>query len=402
MKGVLGAGGMLLAGCSADGSRSVDDAGIAGEGGIGGDGGLPDLAPACPDPFFGGTQLGTIGFQEKRTGPFDRPFGAGLDGRLYTDLSVLTPDQPLIPSEHYYVRTRYPDLLDPNAPWKVAIHGLVKQPVDLTLDDLSPLVAPMGSYVMECSGNHAGAGFGLLSAAKWDGVPIMKVLEKVEILPAATRVLVSGFDMYSMPSAQSQPGASWIFTFQQLADAGAFFATRMNGAPLLADHGFPIRLYVPNWYGCTCIKWMNEIILVDDTEPATAQMKEFAGRTMQSGMPSLAKDYIPASMDQAAMPVRVEKWRVAGSIVYRVVGIMWGGYQVTDALQIRFDPNQPWVRVSVCPPQSSTQPWTLWSHAWRPAATGMYDIAMKIADPAIPMRRLNVGFYNRPLQIDEV
>ena len=130
-----------------------------------------------------------------------------------------------------------------------------------------------------------------------------EVLGMIDVLPQATRVLVSGFDRYSQsqPGA-STPGASWIFTVAELEKAGALLATGMNGVPLGLDHGFPIRLMVPNWYGCACIKWVDAITLVDDDAPATSQMREFASRTHQDGVPALARDYKPATMDQAAMP----------------------------------------------------------------------------------------------------
>src|SRR6185369_9127809 len=132
--------------------------------------------------------------------------------------------------------------------------------------------------------------------------------------PGATRVLVSDFDEYAAPydPAHSTPGASWIFSFEQLATA--FLATRMNGEALPEDHGAPVRLFVPGWYGCACIKWVNAIALVDDTAEATSQMQEYASRTGQTGVPALAKDYLPGVIDQAAMPVRVEQWRVEGKL----------------------------------------------------------------------------------------
>src|SRR6185436_10905211 len=141
---------------------------------------------------------------------------------------------------------------------------------------------------------------------------------KTKRLRAATRVLVSGFDDHSQPSTHSTAGASWIFTLAELAETGAFLATRMNGEPLPRDHGFPLRLVVPGWYGCTCIKWVDAISFVDDDALATSQMQEFASRTMQNGMPALARDYLPAEIDQAAMPVRVEEWNVGGRLAYRV------------------------------------------------------------------------------------
>jgi len=395
-------GGALLAGAAGPGGfiplGDASGTGAAGRARIG-----ERPAHGCADPFSGGVLLGTVPFTGEG-GPLDVPFGSGLNGRLYTDLSRLRPDERVTPNERFYIRTRYPDLLNPRAPWSIAVSGLVSRPVRLTLDRLAPKVKPsLGPYVMECSGNGAFAAFGMLSAARWSGVPITDVLGMLDIRPRATRLLVSGFDSYSRPQpGTSIPGASWIFTLSELEKAGAFLATEMNGVPLRPDHGFPVRLLVPNWYGCACIKWVDALSLVDDQAPATSQMREFASRTHQEGVPALAREYSPATIDQAAMPVRVEKWRVAGGVVYRVVGIMWGGSRATDRLSIRFAPGEPYARVDVCQEGSANGAWTVWSHAWRPRAAGSYAIALAIDDPSIRTRRLDAGFYERTIDISEV
>jgi hypothetical protein len=229
-----------------------------------------------------------------------------------------------------------------------------------------------------------------------------EVLALLDPLPGATRVLVSGFDDHSQPSWGSFAGASWIFTFEQLNRAGAFLATHMNGVPLPLDHGAPVRLFVPGWYG-RGVSRVNDPAGRED-EPATSQMQEFASRTRQKGVPVLARDYSPASLDQAAMPLRIEKWRVAGGgrLLYRVVGISWGGYQTTNRLTLRFNANEPFVPVKVCPPQSQNATWTLWSHAWRPAAPGAYTLRLSVDDVRIPQYRLDIGFYDRTVAIAEV
>ena len=397
-------GGALLLGCSGPhGFTSIR--------GGGGGHGLPSqsvergaTAPiGCANPFAGGVPLGTVPFTGEG-GPLNVPFGSGLDGRLFTDLSTIAPGDLVTPNGYYYIRTRCSSLMDLGAPWTIAVGGHVRTPVSLTLEQLGPKLRPsLGPYVMECSGNGAFAAFGMLSAARWSGVLLADVLAMVDVLPQATHVLVSGFDRYPPPQPDtSTPGASWIFRIAELEKAGAFLATEMNGAPLRVDHGSPIRLMVPNWYGCTCIKWVHSIRLVDDQAPATPQMREFASRTHQDGEPALARDYQPATMDQAAMPVRIEKWRVAGEILYRIVGIMWGGYRVTDKLSIRFAPGRPWVPVDVCPKQSTNQTWTIWSHAWRPREAGPYAVALSIDDPSVRARRLAAGFYQRTVDITEV
>jgi DMSO/TMAO reductase YedYZ molybdopterin-dependent catalytic subunit len=240
------------------------------------------------------------------------------------------------------------------------------------------------------------------SSARWSGVPIARVLDHVEPTDPRGRVLVSGLDRHSQPSRTSTPGASWIFGAGELERAGAFLAMQMNGVPLPKDHGFPLRLVVPRWYGCTWIKWVKTIDIVPDGAAATSQMKEFAPRTFQEGRPELARDYRPAAIEHAALPIRVEQWTVDGRILYRVVGILWGGEQPTDALAIRFKSGEPYVRVDACARPGSTTTWALWWHGWRPSSPGRYDIVLKIDDPTIRATRLDMYYYARSVDIEEV
>lgn len=423
MGGAFTAGAGLVLGCSIEGpggtgsgsgtgagtgsggggasSSSGGGATGVGGGGQGGAGGSPEPPEMCDDPFAGGQLLETLDFASDGNYEKHALKGAGWDARLYTDLAAVDFDKRIIENDEFFVRTRYPDQLDPNAPWAIAVNGLVTN-TTLTMSDIEALVQPQGAHIMECSGNFQSSGFGLLSAAEWAGAPVTDVLALLDIDPAATRVRIAGFDGHSTPSSggHSTPGASWIFTFADLENA--FFATEMNGEPLPPHHGEPVRLLVPGWYGCSCIKWVNEIRLVDDDAAATSQMKEFASRTHQNGVPHWADQYLPATIDQTAMPTRIEKWRLEGEIVYRVIGIMWGGYELADdKLRIRFD-NGPLEAVEVCPSHTTNATWTVWEYLWRPSSTGYYAITCQIDDPNIVTKRLDTEFYLREVYIDEV
>jgi len=364
----------------------------------------PDATtPTCDEVLTDGTMIAVVAFDDEDV-VFGRRSGAGWDGRRYTDLSVV-PEVLKTPTDLFYLRTFFPDLLDTTQAWQVTVDGLVDEPHTLSLADLlAGPATPMGVHVLECSGNRRGAGFGLMSAASWAGVRVMDVVARLGVKASATRLLVEGFDEHSVPSVggHSTPGASWVFSFEELEAAGAFFATEMNGHPLPPDHGEPLRLYVPGWYGCSCIKWVQRLVLVDEAEPATSQMREFASRTHQSGVPTLARDYQPAMMDQAAMPVRIEKWRDADdALVYRVLGVMWGGLSPTNALVFE-DGSGLSETVDVCPPQTQNQLWTVWQHLWRPTSTGRYTLRMRIDDDTVRTRRLDLGFYERFVIADEV
>ena len=363
----------------------------------------------CDDLVAGGEYLGDAAWGENQGVNFGvKSNNPGWDNRLYFDLRTLNQEYLVVPNELFYIRTEQPDgpSLQNAADWQITIDGLVASPVTLHINDLLALAVDQGVALLECSGNgDGGSYFGLMSAAQWGGVPVQQVFDMVNIDAAATRVLIEGNDDHSTPSigGHSDPGASWVFTVDELNAVGAFFATEMNGVPLPPDHGAPVRLFIPGWYGCCNIKWVERITFVDDNVDSTSQMREFASRTHQSGTPSKAIDFIPATLDQTAVPIRVEKWLHNGAIVYRVVGIMWGGYELAgDRLLFSGDGGVTWQPTVVCPTQKTNRTWTLWETIWTPASSGVTELKMAIDDPNIPTRRLDFGWYDRLVFIDEV
>ena len=344
--------------------------------------------------------LGRVPFVGEGAFPLETTIGAGLGERRALDLSTLTPGSLLTSRERFFVRTGCPDRLPPTTTWKVRVHGLVERPVEVEVEALKRDAAPMGAHLLECAGNSRAAHFGFMSVARWGGVPLERVLARVGRLPRATRVLVSGFDEHKVQDPGSVPGASWIFGLDEIRESGALLATEMNGEPLTPDHGYPLRLVVPGWYGCTAIKWVNEIVLVDDEAPATDHMREYAGRTGQDPAgPRLARDFQPASFDPAALPVRVERLSDAGGRVsYRIVGIAWGGQAPVRHLSIRLDPGPGFMPVEQMG-SSERGTWTLWSHRVAAPAPGRYRIELAVKDPSVQTRRLDAGFYAREIEI---
>lgn len=354
--------------------------------------------PPPDGPLAGGVRVGLLRFRDEPD-RMEEVYGTGLDGRFRQDLSTLTTDTLVTPNERFYIRTRCPDTIDYGKPWTIRLRGRTGQSIEIAANALATLSQPMGVHLMECAASARG---GLVSAAEWSGVPISEVLGRLGPLPGDARVLVSGFDGHSRYDEKSdERGASWIFTRAELQEAGAFLATTMNGVALPVDHGFPVRLVVPGWYGCTCIKWVDSIRLVEDSVHSTRQMRGYAGRTHQHGVPKYARDFQPAVIDLAAMPIRVERWRVGTRVVHRVVGIIWGGRRTTDDLVIRFNADQPYVPVESYV-HATTSTWSLWSHLWRPPAPGRYRIQLAIDDPSIRTRRLDSGYYGRTVLVQRV
>ena len=335
--------------------------------------------------------------------PFHQLLGSGLDARQFTDLSTLAPDRLVTPTGEFYIRTATPASLPPAGSWRIELGGLARAAASLPLERLHAEARPMGVHLLECSGNADPANFGLLSAASWQGVPIGWALDRLQPAARDVRIKITGLDDVGQ-SRTSVPGAAWVFTRDELEARSAFLATAMNDAPLTPDHGAPVRLVVPNYYGCSAIKWVTRIDAVPDDEPSTTQMREFSARTHQDGVPPLARAFEPPAIDLAATPVRIEEWAVPDGRggdrrVYRVVGIRWGGTSPKAPLTIRFNHREPFVPVDDCPDAASTTTWSLWSHLWSPPGPGRYRIALGVSDRSIRTRRLDVFYYAREIEI---
>ena len=151
------------------------------------------------------------------------------------------------------------------------------------------------------------------------------------------------------------------------------------------------------------MKWVNEIKFVDEQEKATWQMLEFSDRTNQDvsrgpqpGLyrhpfgPVLAKDYIPATIDQTALPVRVEQWKLGGKIVYRIVGITWGGPVRSEKMKIRFVTgaitHRNGRRFEFCKATTSNSQYGIWVHTFTPPKKGRYRIQVRMEIPKSTMR----------------
>ncbi len=345
----------------------------------------------------GGTLVDVAAWLDEDPRELQTKTGAGLDARWVLDLTQLQEEGLDTTQDRLFVRTEAPLGLTGriDAGWSIRLAGLVDAEADVDIDALRSKSVDMGVMHLECSGNSDFGGFGLQGAVRWSGVPLADVLAQVTPAKGATRIRISGFDEHPPPTGNSVPGAAWVFRPEDLTEA--FLATHAGGELLSPDHGAPVRLFVPGWYGCTCIKWVEEIAWVDDDEPATSQMQEFASRTMQPGVPALARDYIPAVTDVAATPIRVETWEVAGERQIRVVGIVWGGSRLPDGLRLWADDVDVGLVEQL--PRGSHRTWGLWTHELPEEVSGRTEFHLTVDDADLQTRRLDSRYYARTARV---
>jgi sulfane dehydrogenase subunit SoxC len=177
---------------------------------------------------------------------------------------------PITPAGLHYLLIHYDiPAVDPLV-FRLEVGGAVERPVELSLDDLRARRRVSMPITFECAGN----GRALLAprpisqpwlteavgTAEWAGTPLWPLLEEAGVSGSAVEALFTGLDRGVEGGVlQSYERAL------PLADAEhALLAYEMNGAPLPPQHGFPLRLVVPGWYGMTNVKWLGRITLLEE------------------------------------------------------------------------------------------------------------------------------------------
>src|SRR6202158_4328815 len=176
----------------------------------------------------------------------------------------------ITPVNHFFVRNHMfePAKFDAKA-WQLSISCEVEKPLMLTLADLEKLSVHSIVNTMECAGNGRSLqnpkvpgiqwGKGAVGNARFSGPSLKALLEKAGVKDSAKHIQFRGLDQVPgkvPPFIRSIP-------IDKAMDADTLVATRMNGAPLTAHHGFPARAVTPGWAGAASCKWLTEIAVLD-------------------------------------------------------------------------------------------------------------------------------------------
>lgn len=353
-------------------------------------------------PPAGPVPAGAYDFVGEGDPPLERLIGSGPDARRFSDLSRIRLDGTAPADSPFFVRTGPPRGLPARADWSINILGLGSTTPGLRLPEIEAASRPRGFSVLECSGNDPGGRFGLLGGAHWEGALLGDLFRALRrrggVAGSPAWVRVTGWDEGPL-SPGDRPEASWIFSEKDLLAAKAFLATGINGAALPSENGGPVRLMIPGWYGCACIKWVRSMEWLDGDPPATPFMREYAGRTHQDGIPATAGAFRPAIMQWGALPIRVERHVKAGRAGYRVIGLAWGGDKTETPLQIRIGSGD-WQDVIVRAPRRTHAGWSVWTYRWEPAAAGEYPIRLRVPGAKRGSLRSDGDWYLRICRID--
>jgi DMSO/TMAO reductase YedYZ molybdopterin-dependent catalytic subunit len=295
---------------------------------------------------------------------------------------------PITPVGLHYLLIHYDVPLVDASEWTLTIGGAVGHPLVLTLDELRARPSVELAATMECAGN----GRALLEprpisqpwlteavgTARWRGVPLAELLAEAAPSRDAVDVVFAALDRGVEGEVEQRYERSLAVV--EALEADAVLAYEMNGAPLPPQHGFPLRLVVPGWYGMTNVKWLAAI---DVTE------KPFAGYQVASGYRFRQTDeedgrpvtrMRPRSlMVPPGMPEFETRSRIVDAGQVLVEGRAWSGRAPIVRVEVSVDGGATWADAELTRELEGPWAWCGWSFAWD-ALPGDHTLCCRATD----------------------
>jgi len=290
--------------------------------------------------------------------------------------------------------------------WQLELRGLFNQRRSFSLDDIRRLPAKTLRVTMECAGNGRAQMAPRypsvpwmeegVSTAEWTGVALADLLPPLR--PQATELVFHGADRGIDGGVEHHFARS--LSREQALRAEVIVAYAMNGAPLPPQHGAPLRLVVPGWYGMASVKWLQAIEAIDRPFDGLQQARSYHFRSAagENGEPCTLMR-VNSLMVPPGIPDFYTRGRILRAGRIDLIGRAWSGAAPIKAVEVAIDGR--WRRADVA---SQRQPhsWALWRTDWE-AAPGQYELACRASDDAGNVQPLEppwdiTGFGNNGVQ----
>ena len=270
----------------------------------------------------------------------------------------------VMPNAHFYVRNHFRAPVLDAVSWRLSVHGLVDHPLTLSMNDLSRLPTETRVVTLECAGNGRFTlnppvegepwQLGAVSTAEWAGVPLTELVDRAGVLPAATEIIFRGADRGRVDAGRGDIRFERSLPLDAIGNADALLAYTMNGEPLPLQHGYPVRLIVPGWYGVASVKWLTDIELVDQPFNGYFQTTKYCYETDGAPREPVTLQRVRALITDPHAGATIP----AGDVAFR--GVAWSGAAPIAHVDISIN-NGPWERARLLDnrPRHSWQWWEL-------------------------------------------
>lgn len=293
-------------------------------------------------------------------------------------------------NEDLYEVSHYPrPIIDPATrpeDWKIEFTGYLRKPVTLTLADLQK--RPHHSLVatLECGGNGSNPAFtGACGNIRWTGTRLGPLLRGLGLTHRSREVVFYGSDEkvekirdkdYPQNFARSLP-------IEHALQDEVMLAWAMNGEPLMAAHGFPVRLIVPGWFGIAWAKWLKRVDVLDRRFMGKWMAREYVtlrGEDREASDWTNWRETSVCNLCCKSVTARAVR-RPDGAI--RFTGAAWSDGTPLESVEVRID-DGPWRRAILerNPARVADRrfTWTFWHFDWTDPSPGDHRIVSRATD----------------------
>jgi DMSO/TMAO reductase YedYZ molybdopterin-dependent catalytic subunit len=276
--------------------------------------------------------------------------------------------------------------IEPDA-WRLRVGGRVRRPLELSLQALRSLPERTIAVTLECAGNGRARLsprplsqpwlLEAVSTAEWTGTPLAAVLEQAGLVDDAVELVFSGADR-GVQGGEEQDYARSL-TVAEAMGPDVLLAYEMNGEPLEPQHGFPVRLIVPGWYGMTSVKWLTTIEAVEKPFEGYQQAVAYHyQRDEEDPGEPVERIRVRALMVPPGIPDFFTRARIVDAGRHALSGRAWSGEGAVTRVEVAVDGR--WSDARLDPPLGEYA-WRGWSFEWD-ATAGEHELACRATDAA--------------------
>ena len=315
----------------------------------------------------------------------------------------------ITPAGLHYLLIHYDiPAIDPTT-FELVIDGVVGSPLSLDLDAIRSRPKVTAVVTLECAGNGRARLLPrpvsqpwlteAVGTARWSGTPLLGLLQEAGIAEEAVDVVFTGAD-HGIERGLEQDYQRALPVTEALRE-DVLLAYEMNGVPLPPQHGAPLRLVVPGWYGMAHVKWLRRITLV--AQPFDGfQMRAYRLRDTpdEPGVP-VTRIEPRALLVPPGFPDFMSRRRVVRSGPVRIEGRAWSGWAPVSKVEVSIDGGDTWEPADLERAQAS-HGWARWTWTWQ-SELGSYVLACRATDASgrtqpLGQRWSRGGFANNTIQ----
>jgi DMSO/TMAO reductase YedYZ molybdopterin-dependent catalytic subunit len=306
--------------------------------------------------------------------PFLDPQPEGKMLKWETLEDWITPNQNVFAVSHYGT----PQVQLEN--YSLEISGLVARPRTLTLHEIKKRRKKDVIATLECSGNSSSPAFaGAIGNVRWTGTPLAPLLKEAEPRKRAIEAVFFGADekIEKIRDKEYLQNFARSLSLSEAFRDDILLAWEMNGQPLTREHGAPLRLIVPGWFGIAWVKWLTRIELLDRRYMSKYMAREYVTiRGEERNNKTIWRETSVGPIDVKSVTARA--LRLPDGAV-RFQGAAWTEGTPLKTVEIKID-DLDWQPVRLQKSADGRYAWKFWHYDWNSPSPGEHTVVSRAID----------------------